>query len=337
MSAIALPQGAVVPSLDLPSAVSINKLIAVYLIVPVAMLVMLADYFFHGIFRFLLPAKPESWILWTYIFGLPHLIAGTLMLADREYAAYFGSKLWIGALVILALPFVLLEAAGASALFFVFGIMLVHHTVAQQFGIALIIGKRKPDWLHRVNKYAACAAGLIPYCFIYADGMLRYQLRQHLGEALLVAWGLVGLVVVLTAIQIWQTKPRRGQFYMMANALFVVTMVGVFAYGLGVFAIIMARVIHEMSAWLIYASHDKNRNSQEMHNLVYRRFEWLRLDPFWIGMVLAFVFGVALTFLADRYRDILFTFVISFSLYHYWVEGHVWKGDAPPKKYLRFV
>lgn len=322
---------------EMPSAISINRLLAVYAIVPISLLVIFLDSQFFNVFKILLPHKPEVWAIWIYIFGMPHVFGGLLMIADKEYLAYYGNKVWYGAVAILLLPLVLIYLVGFNSMFFVFTAMIVYHTIAQQFGIALIIGKKKPDWIHKANTIIGSCVGVMLFCFIYAEGSVSYLLRPYRETMLVVAWSLGAVVVALTAVQMLQTKEKRGRLYMAANVSLLLSMLVSYNYGLTALVVIMGRIVHEMTAWIIYASHDKNRNHQVMNNVIYRKFAWLKIDPYWMGITLAFAFGIAVTFVADFYRNALFTLIISFSLYHYWTECFIWKGNAPPKRYLKFV
>lgn len=321
-----------------PSSISINALIALYAVIPLAAIVYGLDQYTFGLVHMILPGRPEEWAFWIYIFGMPHVFASFFLLADKEYVAYFGKKLWVGAAVILALPWLLTALFGPWIMIVGFTAMIVYHTIAQQFGIALVIGKRRPDTLHKINTFVGSALGVVIYMFVYADTdpAIFYYTGFYKSTLLLLAWGMMASVVLMTAWQIIGTTERRGQIYMALNALMLVSMLLLYRSQLGLLVVIMGRIVHEFTAWFIYASHDKNRNHDEMRNLVYRHFAWLKISPYWIGMVLAFTFGIAFTYLSEANGRFLFYIIVSFSLYHYWMEGFIWKGNSPPKRHLRF-
>lgn len=321
----------------LPSRVSPKLLIAIYGIVPLLMLVVLADFLTGGLLRLMLPKRPEVWSFWIYVFGLPHIFASFFLLADREYLQYFGGKLWKMALFLLALPIFVYWQFGSEMMVVIFTAMIVYHTIAQQFGIALILAKQRPTWVHQANTIIGSALGVVLYLNIYATGSLGFKLRPHISTMEAVSWIMLAVVFGITLFQIRMTKERYGRVYMWLNLMLLTFMVSMFNYGFSLLMIIAGRVVHEFTAWLIYAAHDKNRSVAGDHNLVYRYFAWSRISPYWMGIVLAFLFGMAFTYLSGEFQGVFATLVISMSLYHYWVECVIWKGNSPPKRHIVFA
>lgn len=45
---------------------------------------------------------------------------------------------------------------------------------------------------------------------------------------------------------------------------------------------------------------------------------------------------IAFTFLFEQFNQFLALLIVSFSLYHYWIEGFIWKGASGPKQQVVF-
>src|SRR5690606_2243514 len=62
-------------------------LLALYAVIPLSLLLVISDAWLfdgHVIYQHI-PTQPEDWPFWTVIFGLPHIIASLITMADREY------------------------------------------------------------------------------------------------------------------------------------------------------------------------------------------------------------------------------------------------------------
>src|SRR5690606_36973502 len=62
-------------------------LLALYLVIPLSLLVVFTDaWLFEGRMVYQrIPTQPEDWPFWRVIFGLPHIFASLITMAEREY------------------------------------------------------------------------------------------------------------------------------------------------------------------------------------------------------------------------------------------------------------
>lgn len=315
-----------------------RHLMMVYLALPAAFVLYLYDVLSSGALRMALPFKPDDLAFWAYVFGMPHVFASFIVLADREYLSQFGRRLGVSALVLLALPPLVTWWLGSWVLQIIFTAMIVYHTVAQQFGVALMVGKRRPDLLHKINTALASIAGVAIYFLIYADGNLLGLILMHDDIWRGACHVLVGVVTALTAWEIQRHSNRNWRLYMGLNALLLLTLDLLVSRDLTFLVVAVGRVVHEVTAWQIYMHHDQSRNQTETRNWALATLSWLSISPYWLGMLLAFVLGIGYTVaLKETGNMILWSLAISCSLYHYWIEGFIWRGSSPPKRQLRIV
>jgi hypothetical protein len=319
------------------STISTKALLSLYAILPIVWLLMLVDYLTNHSLMFALPNRPEFWWIWIYIFGMPHVFASYLLLADNEYLDTYKDKLIKGAIVLLALPPLIMMTAGYAWLFFIFTAMIIYHTISQQYGLSLVMAKIRPDRTHKAITIIGSSIGVLLYTLIYADQSVASLITPYSNWIDVIVLSFAALLTGLTMLQIKKSQTVIGKWYILSTLLMVLTMIGLFYYGLQVLAVIVGRIIHEFSAWIIYSAHDKARNEKIIHNLIYAKLQWLRIDTYYMGILLAFVAGVSVTYVSQENQDFLALLIVSFSLYHYWLEGVIWKGKSLPKQHLRFL
>lgn len=313
--------------------VNTKNLLALYAVLPLALGLLYIDWVTSGHLVASLPMRPEYWSIWIYIFGMPHVFASFILLADKQYWQEFQAKLVVSGIIILMIPPVFTLFFDFYFLFFLFTALIVYHTVAQQFGIALIVSKIRPDRWHIIHTFAGSFIGVILYTYMYADARLELIMpfKPYLID---IAWVLSILVAGVTVRQYMRATTSAGRLFLLCNLAMLVTMLILFTYGFQLLSIVIGRIIHEFTAWYIYSVHDHNRNAVVHHNVVFKRFPMI--PSRYAGFILAFTLGIAFTFLSEQFDHFLALLIVSFSLYHYWIEGFIWKGASGPKQQVYF-
>jgi hypothetical protein len=121
-----------------------------------------------------------------------------------------------------------------------------------------------------------------------------------------------------------------------------------YGHGYAFLAILGPRLVHDITAFTFYITHDVNRHGSNSPNLVYRVAGKLGIGVFWIIPVLA----VLLTYLLGRYDGYLndlakkvgydlaygATFIVVgyLGLLHYYTEAFTWRRDSPYRRYFSF-
>lgn len=322
------------------STVSLKKLLALYALVPAMLAVVWLDknvfgeYLMHA-----LPFRPEAWIWWIYLFGMPHVVASINTLIDREYLEFYKWKLAFVVAACLALPYALNMISGPNAIFVVFAAFIVYHTIAQQFGITIVAMRRKPDRLFMVWKWSAVGAALAIYAMLYTvpvplvfvEGSPLRRMLTGTAEILIFCHVVAGIALA------WRLRDNRlGLAHIAANTMLMLAEFYFFQSGYFALIVILARVIHEFTAWHIYATHDSNRARTGGHNLLFRAFAFTRAPVYLLSIVLALVMGIGLTYGLIRFDTAGFL-VVSLSIIRYWSEGFLWKGGSIHRKNLSFA
>jgi hypothetical protein len=148
-------------------------LLVLYAVVPFALGVMLRDQLLLGGYlrQAVLPVAPDEWPAWTIVFGMPHVIAGLLTMADREYLGYYRRRLrWpllgFGAISIAA-------ATGPGQLAFGvalwLGLYTVTHLLTQQIGLSFTMLRKPPLGWMRLWKWTMLVLGVLMYAGLFLE------------------------------------------------------------------------------------------------------------------------------------------------------------------------
>lgn len=318
--------------------VKLMHLIMLYAIVPIALLLVLADQAVFNMSVLLAsPFRPETWIIWIYIFGMPHVIGGMKMFADTEYLKFYGWRLARILGVCLLLPPVVIELFGHQYLFLIFMMFIVYHTVAQQFGLTLVALKKAPDTLFYLWKWSSVGVGALIYVMLYGQPLPIALVDNGLKTPFMVVGGGLFLVGLFAAsVLMWRNRANSlGVTYLLANVLLVFADCVFFYFHYYVLIVIVGRIIHEFTAWPIYMAHDHNRHLNGAPNWLYR----LTGDG-WKAIVLSlgvtFMLGFALTFSASMV-SVLGSVVVSLSIFHYYTEHFLWRKEGLLRQYVKFI
>lgn len=304
-------------------------LLALYAVIPFAVGVMLLDQALLGshLRRAVLPVAPEEWPAWTILFGMPHVIAGLLTMADREYLGYYRRRfcwplLGFGAISIAA-------ATGPGQLAFSVALWLgfytVTHLLTQQIGLAFTMLRKPPVGWMRLWKWTMLVLGVLVYAGLLLEMNLPDASLGGLDPHALVVLGGAGLLALLlvpTAVLARRAVDRCAVVYVWSNWAMVAAILAAFAWRYPVFILLIPRIIHDLTAFLIYFNHDSNRNARHGHNLLYRRARRGRTVAFWILPTVSVGLAYALQ-INEFPLFIAINFFLTFMHYH--IESVVWR------------
>lgn len=329
--------------------VSFRWLLALYAIIPLCLLLQLLDLsFWQGGLRELLPTSPNHLFLFQIIFGTPHIIASSIILAsNRDYLTTFQKKLlWMTAA--LAVFF------GVGSLFLpyrVFYVLVaawtVYHVLKQQHGVVRGVC-RLPNWAFHLLLWLSVSAGLCIYLGIFLKNSL--ELQQAAWLQTLAASLCVGLLIGTVFCQRY-VNTAFGKVFLWANALLVLSSFYFYSQQYLFFAILIPRLVHDATAYVFYVTHDYNKHYKQPQNFIYRIAKCCHLSVFLVLPLLSFV----LAFVLQAYGDdvvsyltrVLFGVEIRkaitlgllgyLALMHYYSEAFTWQQNSPYRQFIGFV
>lgn len=328
------------------SVVSLPAILRLYLIIPAVAAVIVVDLMvLGGRLAEILRRSPQDYLLLSLLFGTPHIVASNIILfTNADYLSHYRWQL-------------LKISAAIGAFFLVFGFWLpyeimfaliagwtVMHVVKQQLGIGNIVA-RSSGRTYQLWIAMGIGAGVAYYNAIF--------LQNYLGEATIsLLGGLAALLASVTAaltLVLWnECETAAGRLWILANGATMVGSVLMFLAGYGLFAILVPRFLHDVTAFAFYISHDQNRSLAGKRNWLYRfssRSAW-----WWLGLpVVAIAVSAGLEHGADSAinnllnwtfgvtvdRPISLGLVGFLALLHYSFESFTWKGDSPYRAYVK--
>jgi hypothetical protein len=355
--------------------VSSPLLLSLYGIIPLCILLVGLDIaFFNGAIKAYLPSNPGALIWWAIIFNFPHIVSSLMTLADDEYIPYYKERFLKALKVIvvavlainIVLPMIVPAPVGMAVygLFFIFfATYTMYHVLSQQFGIGMMMMKSRPGtpMYERWRRTATVAAASM-YMLVFAKPNFQsvnfgsftlYDVALYLAGIFVVISGLIGLSLTK------DSKRQLGTFYVSSNVFMLVTTFIFAVLDYGVFVIAIPRFIHDLTALIIYSTHDHNRNREVKHNYIYRFFSFLPIPPLLLCVPLAILFATSVecgSYLLDfslgfdpsqtsecalnhfytptvenplpgsMQLGLQIMFICGF--FHYYIEGFVWKREA---------
>ncbi len=322
-----------------PWAVNCYVLLALYIVIPLATGIVCLDYLFFNkwLLKEYLPVHPYEWAWYLVVFGMPHIVGSVITLVDDEYISFYKKKLIYVILIIVASMISITKVFGVSTLVLILAVHTIYHVIAQQTGLCFMMLQQRPTKSSFVWKRISITLAILVYFTIF----VRSSLREFslFGYSLLnIIYSLEGfllLLIVLFAIKVHsQSSSKVGILYLWGNVLLVAFCYLCALLQYDVFVILIPRIIHDVTAFIVYGVHDQNRNREANHNYVYKAFSWTKI-PTWL---LCPVLAISISYYFFRGEDTATIFIVYFiNFFHYFIEGFVWKRESIHRLYVPFT
>jgi hypothetical protein len=320
--------------------------IGIFFICPFFLLIALVDVFvFEGAALRLLPSRPEEWSFWLVIFSLPHIISSFITMADTENIGLYKNKIGkafivLGILSILfngVIPVTLNNSQIYNfhvILFLVYGFFTINHVTTQQLGIGLILSQQAPNSNYQIFKWLCISLTFLLFVLVVFRGGANDK------DSLLTIYGYYFAGILLTICCYFgyklssKAKNRQGKLYIYLNLLMFGTILIFAILDYSIFALMVPRIIHDVTAFVIYSNHDANKFLVKKNHLIYTRLtkfpiSILAISPM-LGILIAFVINNIHPWLA-LYSLLIFDFL------HYYIESFIWKKEGTHRSHLKIT
>jgi hypothetical protein len=321
-------------------------LMSFFMLAPFLVVIALFDMlFFEKKFFEYLPNQPQEWAFWFVIFSLPHIISSFITIIDTQNIKLYKKKISGSILILVILSIIILGVVPSYldpvdsyyyqvTIFGIYSFFTLYHVTTQQLGIGLIISKTKPTRIFKYYKVICVASAYSMFVLVlFSNGFSRTQ-------SWIISAGYCTVFCLLVAacllgLRLSNNQCYLGKYYIFLNLNMFIS-VYLFAYfNYDIFALLIPRVIHDLTAFCIYANHDTNKfqlskNTQQI-NTIYSLFHKTKLPIY----VLSPTVGISIAFLINNYLG-MFTIYVLFvcDFLHYYVESFIWKNRGTHRKYL---
>lgn len=313
-------------------AVDSRLLLAFNAVIPIVLVLIAVDgLFLNGLIKAWLPSKPEDYIWFAFVFNFPHIMGSMVTFAEKDYMIAYGKPLILGSIVIILGSLLAVFVLGQMVYFALVGFFTIYHLIMQQYGIALMFAKRRPDMAYQIWRWLSVAAGGLMYLSVYTPGFQNVQALSVVATAISMPFGAWFFWRIAQDPQLSKTT----KWYFAASYAIIPATCVACAFGYPFLLVIIPRLIHDATAFTVYAVHDHNRNLNTKHNLVYRLLAPLRVSPALLCLPLAI--GLSWYFTAHQYESAwVMAFLLFFALLHYYMEGYMWKRGMPHRENVVF-
>jgi hypothetical protein len=330
-------------------AVSFRLLLGLYAIIPLCLLLVVFDsWFWQGTLQASLPSSPNHFLLFQIIFGTPHIIASSILLAsNRDYVDVYKTK-------ILVMTAVLAVFFGVGSLFIpyrAFYVLVagwtVYHVLKQQHGVARGVC-RLPDWAFYLLLWLSVAAGLLIYIGIFLKNSL--DLQQVTGIKNIAGSLCVALLLSAVYCQRYVTTAF-GRCFFWSNVMLVFSSFFLYMEQYYFLAILIPRLVHDATAYIFYVTHDYNKHHLQPQNFIYRLARQCRMSIFIVLPLLSFLLAFVLQAYGDNIVNYLTKVIFGveirkaitlgllgyLALMHYYTESFTWKQGSPYRQFIGFT
>lgn len=337
----------VVSELSMP--VSIRFLLYLYGVIPLCLAVQLLDCFvFNYQLRDALPSSPGHFLLFQILFGTPHIIASSLLLLNHsDYLKTFQKPL-------LKMTAFIAVFFGIGSLFIPYKVLYiitacwtVYHVLKQQHGIAKAVCRLPPKAFN-----VQVGLSVVGGCFIYLGVFLKNSLSLDQAQLTLNLSAFLSVCLVISTLWSLQfvTEPM-GKVFLWSNTALVVVSCYFLSQQYYFLAILVPRLVHDITAYCFYVTHDHNR-----HQVVgdpHKLYDWAKSIGIPVVIVLPMM-SLVLTFVLQAYGDDWINFIVRtlfateiykavtlglfgyLALMHYYSEAFIWSVGSPVRRFIVF-
>jgi hypothetical protein len=327
-------------------AVSYRLLLGIYLIVPLCLIVQIVDNFLLGnVIQQSLPSSPRHYFIYQILFGTPHIIASTIIIiSNKEYFNLYRNRLLVVTILIIAFFAIGKRVFSYNILFIIVATFTIIHVIRQQFGIGNSVGKLS-GLTYFLWSWSGIILGIILYNAIFLRRKLDHQHINYMKTCLM----FLSIFLCILAMKCHsKIRSQLGKVFLWSNTIMIIT---VFYFYLGqyyFFAMLVPRIVHDITAFVFYITHDYNRHVSNNQRNIYKIFN-IRKFGYYMLLPLA---AVMITFILEKYGDYYFN-IVSESLFdvhvrrpislafigylglmHYYTEAFTWKRGSPYRNYI---
>jgi len=310
------------------SCITISKKVLLYPYYPaflIFIIVMVDVLVFNGALKSILPTSLSGVFLFITLFEFPHIIASFFMLGDSEYRSTY-KKVLVKNMYLFAGAVFVLTLVSVRLFFFLYIVYTLYHVVRQQFGISKFYGFEKSRFLD-----------LYQVLFIGMGSMALLSFQIDIPQMALMIAG--GTITTLTAIYFLYEKNNRKNIYLSLCVVSFCLAGIIFGLGYMVLGYLIVRITHDITAFIFYSVHNYNRK-RESDNPLYTSVLTRRISPLVVTSLLAIVLNGVYLYAMKTIPDyslaytVLLTLYFCLGLFHYNLEGSVWKKDSLARKYI---
>jgi hypothetical protein len=303
------------------------------LIIPLTLMGLVSDQvFLGGTLRKKLPRDPESLTIFSFFFVYPHIIASLCVAANSRIRSQLTPLLAKTGTFAILLCLMIALAKGKSAVFIFYGLATIYHVFAQQFGLARIF-LPKTNWHFRISFASGFLLTVLCYALVYYPNSGIQAYKTPLAA---IAMAVATVSLPSFCVLFGSALSSEGRWYLIMCLLTPLSSWLCVTFDFPFGAILIPRVIHDVTAFLFYVSYETNSPTQTIiekaAGLTTERGSLLRAAPIVaISLMLA-------SFLTAISRDGFGVYVATtIGFLHYVLEHFLWRSSSPAREFVKIT
>lgn len=304
----------------------LNLILYSYLIFPAALIAVSLNYGLGLNWNEQLPAVPEYWPAFNFIFNTPHVVASSLLIFGKDSWKEYKYKFIIAFGLLSFITYFFFYRIRWEYFLAIYSFFTLKHVILQQFNLTHLYGVKK-NWLSSCWKILGLIIAMIIYWKVYKiDGFVLEDINQIL---LILIIGFSFLSSFMYAIY----RQNEGRRMIIANGLMVILSYIAFVMDGEFFSVLCIRAVHDMTGFVHYVDVFKMRREKGVASSWYLTiYRFLKSD--W-GSTLIVPIGIVFLILTlIPHGPERMSLLMVLSLVHYYTESFTWKSDSPYRKYL---
>jgi hypothetical protein len=305
------------------NAVLISKkmLLLPYLVVPFVIVLILLDYlFFSHRLQTLLLVQPVLVLLAGVLFGLPHIMASLFAYADKNYRTFYRNEFKFvlpASLVAAILTVIVLPALAAYVLY---TILTLVHTIGQQAGLSRS-GIRVSNQRYLVWRWSSTVTACCTVLSLAQAG----------------SWKMPLLVIAVLALSvssycairlITEAGGAKKAIYLVATQAMLVTSFTCFVTGYELLGVLIPRIVHDCTAFILYACHDNAHTLDSKNNIIYSKFNIKGKHVYWFLPLASVILAI--------FINMAGFVMITITYFHYFMEKTAWSRQSIHRSIVKF-
>ncbi len=309
-------------------------LLAIYSVMPLSLLFIAADSFvLNGHIKVSLPVDPRVYAWFVILFMVPHIIASFFSFADKEYLEYYKPRLLRGAQIAVILGIFLPAIAGATILpILAFATYTMIHVFMQQSGVSKSLMKNSAP-AHVYWQWLGIAISTVIYSYLLIPMPWLDKIGGYSNLIKAVSVLVLGIYSLLAINIARQSRTKLGKVYFWGShsmpilgALYIVS-------GYPILALLIPRIIHDLTAYTFYITHDNNRFNETKSNVLYRATSGIKLPVYLASPLIS----ILLTFAIAKFNSSALAVVLTCIFFlHYYTESMIWKRDSLHRTQIKY-
>jgi hypothetical protein len=327
--------------------VSLRLLLLLHVSIPILLLLIQAVdvYCLNGKILSNLPVNPEHFILYQLLFGTPHIMASSLLvITNSDYIRFYKPKLIAMSLLIIVIFGIGSLFISYKILYILFIVWTILHVFKQQIGVGCSLNQLPKGFFYLLLYLCAGIVTLIYLGILFQNILTRDQTTM----IKFIASSIAVMLIITSSYCHFRIDIPLGKKFLWVNTLLVLTTLHLYLQKYHFLAILTLRIVHDITAYIFYITHEYNKHQEGPQNGLYRCAQFFKLPVFVIlptlSIALTYIFQIYTNQLINTpYENLLAVKVIRaisigligyLSLMHYFTESFIWKKNSPLRKYV---